>query len=45
MRKEIKQWGNCAVIVISPAELKVFELEVGDCIDLVITNIKKKDSK
>lgn len=47
MRKEIKQWGDSAVIVLTKEDLKAYDLEVGDFIDLgdmckVKKEVKKK---
>lgn len=34
MRKEIKQWGDSAVIVFTKEDLKVYNLQPGDIIDI-----------
>jgi len=45
MRKELKKWGDSVVIVISPEDLKVYGLEIGDFIDIPnIIKIKEKES-
>lgn len=34
MRKELKKWGDSVVIVLSPEDLKVYNLDVGDFIEI-----------
>lgn len=34
MRKEIKQWGNSAVIILTTEDLKVYDLKAGDFVDI-----------
>lgn len=34
MRKQIKKWGDSAIIVLSPEDLKVYKLKIGDIVDL-----------
>ena len=46
MRKEIKQWGNSAGITLTKEDLKVYDAEIGDVIDISdIVIIKKKEGK
>ena len=47
MRKEIKQWGSSAVIVLTKEDLKLYDFQVGDHVDCIIDiiNIKKKVRK
>jgi hypothetical protein len=42
MRKEIKTYGNTNVIVLTKTDLKVYGLEVGDIVDLTITEVNPK---
>lgn len=42
MRKEIKKYGNSAVIVFTSEDLKVYELSIKDVIDLELVKIKNK---
>jgi antitoxin component of MazEF toxin-antitoxin module len=42
MRKEIKKWGNGAGIFLSGKELKLYNMDVGDIIDLTLIMIKRK---
>jgi antitoxin component of MazEF toxin-antitoxin module len=39
MRKEIKKYGNSRVLVLTQDDLKVYGLETGDIIELVITKV------
>jgi antitoxin component of MazEF toxin-antitoxin module len=41
MRKEIKKWGDSAVIVLTQEDLKVYKLAVGKIVDIKITEVKK----
>lgn len=34
MRKEIKKWGDSAVIVLSPEDLRIYKLKVGNIVDI-----------
>lgn len=34
MRKQIKKWGDSAIIVLSPEDLKTYDLKIGDIIDI-----------
>lgn len=34
MLKRIKKWGSSAVITISPEELELYGLQIGDVIDI-----------
>ncbi len=34
MRKEIKRWGNSAVIVLTKEDLKLRKLKVGDIVNI-----------
>lgn len=46
MRKEIKKIGRATGIVLTKEELKVYDLEIGDFIDLGdICKIKKRKTK
>ena len=42
IKKEIKQFGNSAVIVLTKENLKLNNLDVGDIIDIEITKEKKQ---
>lgn len=42
MWKEIKKWGNSAVIILTKEELKVRKLEIGDVVNIGdLVKIKK----
>lgn len=41
MRKEIKQYGNSAVIVLDSEDMKVYQLKIGDILDIEICKINK----
>ncbi len=41
MRKEIKKFGNSAIIVIDAEDLRVYELKVGDVLDIELCKIKQ----
>lgn len=43
MKKVIKKWGDSAVIVLSPEDLKIYELDFGDVVNLVIRKEVKND--
>lgn len=48
VRKEIKKWGNSAVIILTKDDLKVRGLKIGDIVDiadLVKVQLKKKERK
>lgn len=46
MRKEIKQYGNSAVIVLTKEDLKLHNLEIGDVVDLSdVVKVKNKGVK
>lgn len=34
MRKEIKQWGDSAVLVLTKEDLKLYNLQIGDIVEL-----------
>lgn len=43
MRKQLKKWGDSVIIVISPEDLKNYNLKVGDIIDISdLVKIKKR---
>ena len=43
MRKMIKKWGNSAGIVLTVEDLKLWDLKIGDVIDISdIVVVKKK---
>lgn len=43
MKKIIKKYGNAKVIRLSPDELKIYELETGDIIEIDIKKINRGD--
>jgi antitoxin component of MazEF toxin-antitoxin module len=45
MRKEIKAWGNSAGLILTKADLEVYDLAIGDVIELTVTVIKEKKKK
>lgn len=46
MRKEIKQWGDSAVIVLTREDLKLYGLQIGDIVELDdIVKIQKEGKK
>lgn len=46
MRKEIKKYGDSAVIVLTRADLKVYDLKIGDIVDIEdMVKIKKRGKK
>lgn len=46
MRKEIKQWGNSAVLVLSTEDMKAYGLEIGDFVDISdIVKVQKEVKK
>lgn len=36
MKKIIKKWGDSCVITLDPEDMKVYEMKVGDIIDIEI---------
>ena len=42
MRKEIKKWGESAVIVLPKEELKLYGLSIGDIIEVTIIKYEKE---
>ena len=45
MKKKIKKYGNAHIILLSPEDLELNGLEVGDVIDFTITKITKPKKK
>ena len=45
MKKILKKWGNSLVIVLTPEDAKVYDIQEGDFIELTITKIKKLKEK
>lgn len=45
VRKEIKRWGNSCVIVLTREDLKLYNLEVGDVLDISNFVVIKKNKK
>lgn len=45
MRKQLKAWGNSAGVVFTKEDLKLYDLEIGDVIELTVTVINKKKKK
>jgi antitoxin component of MazEF toxin-antitoxin module len=45
VRKEIKEWGNSAVIVLTKEDLSLYGLKVGDIIELDDIVILKGEKK
>jgi antitoxin component of MazEF toxin-antitoxin module len=46
MRKEIKQWGDSAVIVFTKEDLRLYNLQVGDIVELDdMVKIQKEGKK
>ena len=41
MKKEIKQYGNSAVLVLTKEDLKLHKLKIGDVVNIEITKDKK----
>ena len=42
MRKQIKKYGNTAVIQINLEELNLYELKFGDIVEVELKKVKKK---
>ena len=40
MKKQIKQYGNSAVIVLDSEDMRVYNLNIGDVLDLELCKIK-----
>lgn len=40
MRKEIKKWGDSFIITISREDMKVYELNRGDIVDIELVKLK-----
>jgi len=46
MWKEIKKWGNSAVIILTKEELKIRKLKIGDAVDIGdLVKMKKQKDK
>lgn len=45
MRKEIKSYGNTNVIVLTKSDLKLYELNIGDIIEVTITRLSSAPSE
>lgn len=46
MRKQIKQWGDSAVIVLTKEDLKLYGLQIGDIVELDdIVKIQRGEKK
>ena len=43
MRKIIKKYGEAVVIRFSPEEMKTYNLEIGDILEMTITKVVKFD--
>ena len=42
LKKEIKKFGNSAVIVLTAENLKLYKLKIGDVVDVEINKTKEK---
>jgi antitoxin component of MazEF toxin-antitoxin module len=46
MRKQIKKWGDSFVIILSPEDMKGYDLKLGDIVDVSdMVKIKRKEKK
>lgn len=52
MKKIVKQYGNSAVIIFSPEDLQVYQISVGDVVEIAgikkvgrIRELKKEEKK
>jgi len=45
LRKEIKKWGNSAVLILTKEDLKVGKLKIGDAVDLKINKKGRKKNE
>jgi len=45
MRKEIKSYGNTNVIVLTKSDLKLYQLNVGDVVEITITRLSSPVSE
>jgi antitoxin component of MazEF toxin-antitoxin module len=45
MRKEIKSYGNTNVIVLTKSDLKLYELNIGDVVEITITRLSSSTSE
>jgi len=42
MEKIVKKWGDSAVLVLSPEDLEINKLKIGDVVDIELNKIKEK---
>ena len=42
VKKEIKKFGNSAVLVLTRENLEIYKIKVGDLVDVTITKSKKQ---
>lgn len=46
MRKKIKKWGNSAGILFSRGDLELYDLEIGDIVDIEdIVKVRRRKNK
>lgn len=45
MKKIIKKWGDSAVIILTPEELKIYNIKIGDILELEINKYKPEKQK
>ena len=45
MKKIIKKYGDSAVILLNPEDLKIYELKIGDVVDIELVKVKKDKIK
>lgn len=45
MKKIIKKQGNSAIIRLSPDDMDVYELEIGDIIEMEIVKLKEDNKR
>lgn len=44
MKKIIKKYGDSAVITLTPEDLKIYELKIGDIVEIVMRKAKMEEN-
>ena len=45
MKKIIKAYGKSTIITLSPEDLKIYELEIGDIVEIHLIKVEKQEEK
>lgn len=45
MKKIIKRWGDSKILVLDAEDCKIYDLEVGDVVEIELTKIKSPEDE